>query len=112
MQPDTLISRRICWLGLPLRRRTRIETCMPPHVFVDLQWQGPYRLWRHAHRFQAERDGTVVRDRVACRLSGVPPERIVHYLLVQRQLSDIFDRRRQAVRKRLSAAVHLPDSGR
>jgi hypothetical protein len=50
--------------GLPVRWRTRIEEWNPPYGFVDVQVRGPYRIWRHTHRFAADGDGAIVRDTV------------------------------------------------
>src|SRR6185369_16560066 len=58
------IEYRIRWHGVPLSWSTRIDRWDPPSLFVDRQIRGPYRLWRHEHRFEAVDGGTQVRDRV------------------------------------------------
>ena len=52
MQPGARIDYRINMHGLPLRWVSEIERWDPPNEFVDVQLQGPYRLWRHTHRFE------------------------------------------------------------
>lgn len=38
--------------GLPWRMTSRISEYRPPGRFVDEQVSGPFRLWRHEHRFE------------------------------------------------------------
>ena len=65
MQEGTLIDYRLRVHGIPLRWRTRITAYEPEHRFVDEQLHGPYRLWRHEHRFEEVEGGTRMHDRVA-----------------------------------------------
>ena len=64
LRPGARIHYRIRLHGLPLRWVTEIRTWEPPHEFVDVQLQGPYRLWHHTHRFEPVDGGTLVRDTV------------------------------------------------
>ena len=43
----------------PLRQRWVAEhvSCDPPHGFVDVARSGPFRSWRHEHRFEAAPQG-------------------------------------------------------
>ena len=50
--------------GLPVRWKTLIAEFEPARRFVDVQLHGPYRLWRHEHRFSAVEAGTDVSDTV------------------------------------------------
>ena len=96
MGVGTLIQYRLRIRGLPLDWLTRIERWEPGVAFVDTQLAGPYRLWHHTHTFEARSGGTLMRD-------------VVHYALplwplgeasaplVRRELSTIFDFRREAV---------------
>jgi ligand-binding SRPBCC domain-containing protein len=70
---------------------TRITAWDPPHGFVDEQLRGPYRLWRHQHRFEADGAGTLSRDRVDYELRGTDTmQDIAQRLLVARDLTRIF----------------------
>jgi ligand-binding SRPBCC domain-containing protein len=93
------------WLrlhGLPVRWRTRIEAFEPPHVFIDAQISGPYRLWHHTHVFEPDgRGGTIMRDRVRYALPFGPFGAIAHLLFVKRDLRRIFDFRQEMVARRL-----------
>ena len=70
MGEGALIDYRLTLHGVPVRWRTRIAVWEPPHRFVDEQLSGPYRLWRHEHRFLADGDGTLALDTVEYALPG------------------------------------------
>ncbi|HWC95607.1 MAG TPA: SRPBCC family protein [Candidatus Sulfopaludibacter sp.] len=99
MQAGALIEYSIRVRGIPLRWRTTIERWNPPTEFVDVQTRGPYKLWRHTHRFRAERGGTAIIDEVEYALPFGPFGRLVHWLQVSRDLGRIFDYRAEQVRK-------------
>ncbi|MEE2638972.1 MAG: SRPBCC family protein [Acidobacteriota bacterium] len=53
------------WLHhLPVWWRTQIDDWEPPYRFVDRQIRGPFKHWVHTHRFEADGDGTLIRDEV------------------------------------------------
>ena len=45
---------------IPMKWETKIEEWNPPHNFVDTQPKGPYRYWKHTHRFEEVDDGDTV----------------------------------------------------
>jgi ligand-binding SRPBCC domain-containing protein len=100
MRLGTIIDYRLRVHGLPLRWRSEITAWDPPHLFVDEQRRGPYRLWRHTHRFTADGDGTLVEDEVEY---AVPGGALVDALLVRRDLDRIFRFRRDVLRERFGA---------
>jgi ligand-binding SRPBCC domain-containing protein len=66
MQEGTLIDYRLRLFGLPLRWQARISHWRPPIEFVDEQLHGPYRAWRHTHRFHdGGGEATIIED-VVC----------------------------------------------
>jgi ligand-binding SRPBCC domain-containing protein len=91
MQSGTLIDYKLRVHGWPMRWRSRISLWEPPLQFVDEQVKGPYRYWLHLHAFQDVDGGTLVRDVVHYSL---PLRRILHPLLVRRDLVRIFEYRR------------------
>jgi ligand-binding SRPBCC domain-containing protein len=91
------ITYRIAWLGIPLRWKTVITAYEPPFLFIDEQTSGPYVLWRHTHRFSPEGQGTRVEDRVEYVLPFGLVGRLVHRLVVRRQLERIFAFRQRAL---------------
>jgi hypothetical protein len=98
MGPGTLIEYRLRLHRVPVRWLTRIEVWEPPERFVDTQVRGPYRVWRHEHRFApAPGGGTLMRDRVDYDLPLGPLGTLAHALVVRRDLARIFDHREAAV---------------
>jgi ligand-binding SRPBCC domain-containing protein len=70
--------------------------------FVDVQLDGPYRLWRHLHEFSDLDGGTLVRDRVEYELPFGPLGALAHALLVRRRLEAIFDHRARVIAELLA----------
>jgi ligand-binding SRPBCC domain-containing protein len=103
VQTGTLIEYRLKLYGLPLHWRTRIENWNPPYEFVDTQLSGPYKVWRHLHRFHAETrkgvDGTLMIDHVDYQLPFGPLGRLTQALWVGRDVEGIFTYRESAIRK-------------
>jgi ligand-binding SRPBCC domain-containing protein len=95
MRAGLEISYRISLYGLPLPWRSVIDVWEPGVRFVDRQIVGPYRWWRHEHRFEAVEEGTRVMDRVdyAPRLGWASRG------LVRRDLRRIFDYRHEVLRR-------------
>jgi ligand-binding SRPBCC domain-containing protein len=95
MQEETLIDYRLRLLGVPLRWQARITDWEPPVGFVDEQVRGPYRLWRHAHRFYEDGEGTIIEDTVHYRLPFTPigDSFILWYAYNWRESSDFGSRR-------------------
>lgn len=80
--------------GLPVTWKSLIPVWEPPHRFVDELLRGPYKSWRHEHRFRAEGNMTVVEDEVVYR---VPGGALIHSLFVKRDLLRIFEYRRDTL---------------
>jgi ligand-binding SRPBCC domain-containing protein len=98
MQEGTLIDYALSLFRVPLRWRARITGWEPPVGFVDEQVRGPYRFWRHAHRFYDGGERTVIEDTVHYRLPFGPLGNLFHPL-VRLQLRRIFRFRQSAVRR-------------
>jgi ligand-binding SRPBCC domain-containing protein len=98
MAPGTLIEYRLRLHGVRLRWRTTIAVWDPPRRFVDVQVNGPYRMWHHTHDFSPTSDGgTVMTDTVRYALPFGPLGELAHRALVRRDLERIFDFRQGAV---------------
>ena len=93
MREGLEIDYRIRLYGFPIPWRSRIDVWEPGVRFVDRQVIGPYRWWRHEHRFEAVAGGTRVVDEVAY----VPRARWVSGALVRRDVARIFQFRERAL---------------
>ncbi|MCS6916926.1 MAG: SRPBCC family protein [Chitinophagales bacterium] len=82
------------WL-VPLRWQTLISEVEEPFFFVDEQQVGPFRYWRHEHRFEAVGNHTEMTDRVQWSLYGGAVGRIINQYIVEPRIRQIFDFRRQ-----------------
>ena len=105
MREGTTIDYRLRLLSIPLRWRARISRWRPPVAFTDEQVRGPYRVWRHTHRFHdAGGCETTVEDVVHY---GVPlwPLGEPFHPLVRLELERIFRFRQAAVRACLLAGA-------
>ncbi len=92
MRCGTLIDYRLKVRGIPLRWRSEITVWEPPLRFVDTQLRGPYRLWRHEHRFEEKDGGTLLIDKIHFRVFG---GRLVERFFVRPDVEKIFAFRRQ-----------------
>jgi ligand-binding SRPBCC domain-containing protein len=97
MQVNAQIEYEIRWRGLSMHWWTRIEEWIPLLRFVDVQLEGPYRLWHHTHRFEPLGNGTLVEDTIRYALPLGPIGEIAHALLVRRDIEHIFDYRRKQI---------------
>ena len=95
MRPGLEIAYRISLYGLPMPWRSRIEVWDPGVCFVDRQIVGPYRWWRHEHRFEVAAGGTCVIDHV----DYAPRVAWLSGALVRRNLDSIFNYRHEALRR-------------
>jgi ligand-binding SRPBCC domain-containing protein len=84
MKPGATIAYALRVHGIPLRWLTEIERWNPPHEFVDVQANGPYKLWRHEHRFSEFDGGTWIVDTVHYALPFGPLGWLAHKLRVTR----------------------------
>ncbi len=101
MRQGATIAYQLRVRGIPVRWLTEIELWRPPYEFVDVQVKGPYRLWRHTHRFEQCDGGTRIVDVVRYALPFGPLGRLVHRLQVARDLARIFDYREHRFRSLL-----------
>jgi len=103
MGVGTLIEYRLRLHRVPVRWRTRIEAWEPPRRFVDAQVKGPYSLWEHTHTFEEDGpEATIIRDLVRYSIPFGPLGELADRLLVQRDLRQIFDYRRDAVAREMT----------
>lgn len=97
MRRGLRVHYRIRPLGLPQRWTSEITEYDPPHRFVDEQVRGPYRRWRHVHEFRPVGAATEIVDVVEYEMPFGVLGRLIHAVVVGRQLRAIFDFRARAV---------------
>ena len=71
IQKGTKIRYRLRVHRIPIYWTSEITRWTPPYRFVDVQRSGPYRLWHHTHRFEADNGGTKISDVVRYAPRGV-----------------------------------------
>ncbi len=67
-----------------------------------MQLRGPYRVWRHTHRFVSEGAGTRIVDDVDYELPLGPLGRLVEALWTRREVARIFGYRSEVIARRFS----------
>lgn len=99
MEAGARVEYKLRIRGFPVRWTTIIERWEPPHLFVDIQAKGPYKIWHHTHRFVEENGGTRIEDHVRYELPLGMLGRAVHVLLVKRDVEQIFAYRQAKIRE-------------
>ncbi len=99
LRKGTRLAYALRWGIFPIRWLTEIVEWEPPQRFVDVQLKGPYRLWRHEHRFVAADGGTRICDDVQYMLPLGWLGKLAHRFKVQKDLEKIFAYRREAIKK-------------
>jgi ligand-binding SRPBCC domain-containing protein len=97
MREGTRISYALRVHGISLRWTSEIVEWDPPHAFVDVQIRGPYKLWRHTHRFAAQGESTRITDEVQYALPFGILGRIAHRFLVRSDVEKIFAYRQERI---------------
>ena len=83
----------------PVKWVARHTVYDPPHLFEDVQVEGPFKSWTHRHIVKAERDGAVLRDQIEFE----PPlgflGRMVAPIVIESRLRKLFDYRHEVTRR-------------
>lgn len=78
-------------LGITTPWVTEILQIKEPYFFVDEQKIGPYHFWRHQHIFKEMPNGVQIKDVVNYALPMSFLGELMHALVVEKQLKEIFD---------------------
>lgn len=105
VREGTRIRYRLRLHGIPLTWESVIAEYRENEMFADRQVTGPYRHWYHRHRFREEGGGVAIEDEVDYQLPLGVLGRVVHSLVVRRQLETIFGFRAAAVPGRLAGYI-------
>ena len=84
--------------NIPVRWVSEICEIVDKERFVDAQRKGPYKKWVHRHEFSEGEGGVHMRDVVIYAMPYGILGRLMHWLIVRRQLERIFDFRSQKIR--------------
>lgn len=82
--------------GIDSQWVTEITHVDEGRLFVDEQRIGPYVLWHHQHRFREIAGGTEISDEVNYIVPGLFFGPLIHRLLIEARLKEIFSFRRAA----------------
>ena len=99
IRQGTRIDYKLRLHSIPLRWRSEIVEWEPPHRFVDLQLRGPYKVWRHEHRFESCDGGTLITDTVDLSLPFGPLGTLAYKLKVKSDIEKIFAFREAKIRE-------------
>jgi ligand-binding SRPBCC domain-containing protein len=106
MRVGALIDYRLRVRGFPLRWQSEITAWEPPTRFVDEQRRGPYRLWKHEHRFEECDGATRALDIVHY---AVPFDILSHGLIVKPDIERIFAFRTEELLKRFGGKLQAAE---
>ena len=100
MYPGMIISYKVSPVfGIKMTWVTEITQVKEKEYFVDEQRIGPYSMWHHEHKIEPIEGGVLMTDIVSYK----PPlgilGSIANYILIKKQLQEIFDYRTVAVEK-------------
>ena len=105
MYPGLIITYKIrIFPGIRIAWVTEITHLDEGEFFVDEQRFGPYKFWQHQHHFREVNGVTEIRDIVHYGLPFGPIGRFIHWLIVRRQLREIFQFRERALQEKFNAA--------
>jgi ligand-binding SRPBCC domain-containing protein len=71
----------------------------PPHMFEDVQIEGPFRSWRHRHSVEPHENGSLLRDEIEFEPPLGPLGRAAAPLFVLPRLRRLFDYRHRVTRE-------------
>lgn len=84
--------------GLTWSLTSRISAAEPPTRFVDEQVRGPFRSFRHEHRFEASRGGTRLIDDWQHLAPFGPLGRLADRLVLERHMRRLLETRNAALK--------------
>jgi ligand-binding SRPBCC domain-containing protein len=91
MHKDLIIRYRIQpMMRIGMRWVTRISDVEHGVFFIDEQIKGPYKLWRHEHRFEAKEGGVLMTDILSYDIGLGPLGWIAGKVWVDKQVKGIF----------------------
>lgn len=91
------LGEQVTWkathFGLPFTMTSRITEMTVPERFVDAQVKGPFRSFRHEHRFEEQGGLTVMTDIIDFAAPLGPVGRMVERIGLERYMSNLIAER-------------------
>ncbi len=101
MYPGMIISYKVSpVLGIKMTWVTEIKNVVDQEFFIDEQRIGPYKMWHHQHRLEAQGDQTMMYDIITYQPPMGLLGDIANSLFIKSNLNEIFAYRTVAVEKR------------
>lgn len=98
--PGESVTWRARQFGLPISITSRITEFQRPYRFVDEQVSGPFRRFRHEHRFKRLGDGaTLMIDEWEHEAPFGPLGQIVDALFLERHMRNLLATRNAALKR-------------
>lgn len=79
--------------GVPFTMTSRVTEWERPTMFVDEQTRGPFRRFRHEHRFEAVPGGTRMIDEITFDAPRGPMGWLAERVVLERYLHDLIEQR-------------------
>lgn len=93
MQLGDVVTWRARHFGVWWTMTSTITEFDRPHMFVDEQARGPFKQFRHVHRFEAVEGGTLMTDEVTFEAPLGPLGRIAERVALRSYMPKLIDRR-------------------
>ena len=93
------------WWVIPMRWTCRWRTVQPPHLLADEIVKGPFKLFIHEHRFEAQGEGCVMHDTVTYQWGNSWWGKLISEIAVRIYLVLLFKFRHYRTRKWATATT-------
>jgi len=91
--PGQQVTWKATHFGVPFTMTSEIVSMDRPTAFVDEQTRGPFRTFRHEHKFETSAGLTIMRDSIAFTSPLGPLGRLVDRLGLERYMTKIIAER-------------------
>jgi ligand-binding SRPBCC domain-containing protein len=93
------VTWRTQFCGIPVTHKSRITAYNFPHYFQDSMVRGVFQSYCHDHYFEANTDGTLMKDFVEFSAPWGFPGRIAGWLVVGRHVRGLLERRSEFIKR-------------